>query len=67
MKTVTSGNIWARCVRPKGAKAPGLLAVLVALPPTIHVAVGEAVPRRGFSSFGPEQTAADVAAWTGDR
>jgi hypothetical protein len=59
MKSEVSGKIRARCVRPKGPKSAGLLAGFVALGATIHFAVGEVLPRRGFSSFGPEEIIAD--------
>lgn len=60
MPNNVGGKRDSRCVGAIGAKLTGLLGVLVALPTMIHVAVGEVVLRRGFSSFGPDQTIADA-------
>jgi quercetin dioxygenase-like cupin family protein len=43
------------------AKGTGLLAGIIGLAATIHVAAQDAGPRRGFSSFGPDQTIADAS------
>ena len=48
-------------LRSNRAKGPGLLAGIIGLAATIHAAAQEAGPRKGFSSFGPDQTIADAS------
>jgi quercetin dioxygenase-like cupin family protein len=52
----TRVRLWSN--RAKGA---GLLVGIIGLAATIHVAAQDAGPRRGFSSFGPDQTIADAS------
>ena len=50
----------ARCVLLSGAYAVSLFAGIIGLVLSVEVAAGEDGPRKGISSFGPEQTIADA-------
>ena len=59
MQNELSGKTHRRCMQLNGANAVSLLVGIIGLAVSVHFAAGEDGPRKGFSSFGPEQTIAD--------